>query len=489
MLRIRSGFTLLELLLVITIVAALAGLIINALNPAERLLNASEAKDDSSAEDLNKAIQDFVISNGGVYPTSLQQQISLGETRIRICKTGQVCNGVDITEILTGGYISNLPAHSQLSSSTYTGYDIIYNPTSGITVDEGLNFYGRDNFQTSQAAPYVNGRSSEPGPGITNISPAADPNASLVSITNQKLVIAAKSSGNNIHVAFNNSVSNSLGTGFFSKVQYKGGTVYLLASQNGSAAPLTFGNIISTGVFSSTVNYSNYINNGAVSINSWVESGVILRENGAFMVSKVDDTEWILNWVDDSFFQGNYYNLVNPAGNGVEIDTMRTVDVPSPWNERYGIASDYILGDVPSSQSFTHESNFLGYTVIDTLPASGQIEIRFRMQDSSNYWQATVDSSGTLDLDQVTAGVVTPRGTSAGIVTAGERIGVLAYGNIISLFDSSNRRVNYNSASSFSTETDGMVASLGTGGNISDISTFPRNITGEAAVQLERVMK
>lgn len=66
----RKGFTLLELLLVIAIIAILAGLIIFNLNPAQRLQDTNDSRVRSDVESIANAISLFVIDRGGVY-TSL----------------------------------------------------------------------------------------------------------------------------------------------------------------------------------------------------------------------------------------------------------------------------------------------------------------------------------------------------------------------------------------------------------------------------------
>src|SRR5690606_1965921 len=67
-----KAFTLLELLLVIAIIASLAGLIIVALNPAERLQEANEVRSLSQGNDLQKALNTYALDNNGQYPPTLQ---------------------------------------------------------------------------------------------------------------------------------------------------------------------------------------------------------------------------------------------------------------------------------------------------------------------------------------------------------------------------------------------------------------------------------
>src|SRR5690606_5532771 len=97
-------------------------------------------------------------------------------------------------------------------------------------------------------------------------------------------------------------------------------------------------------------------------------------------------------------------------------DWLCAVNLRAPWNTDYGIATQRLAGARSAGDTFTHEADCLLEFTVTTLPSADQIEMRFRAQDASNYWQVTVDSSGNLDLDEVVGGVVTQRGTAAGVI-------------------------------------------------------------------------
>ncbi|MBI2049365.1 type II secretion system protein [Candidatus Roizmanbacteria bacterium] len=66
-----KGFTLIELLIVITIIAALAVTVFVALNPAQRLEDARDARRTSDVDSILTAIHEYIVDNAGSYPTGL----------------------------------------------------------------------------------------------------------------------------------------------------------------------------------------------------------------------------------------------------------------------------------------------------------------------------------------------------------------------------------------------------------------------------------
>lgn len=173
------------------------------------------------------------------------------------------------------------------------------------------------------------------------------------------------------------------------------------------------------------------------------------------------------------------YPAITNNNTTATIDYIRVAALPTPFNVAYGLATQRLSGARSAGDTFSHEADFVGNFVVDTLP-SDQIEMRFRVQDASNYWQVTVDSTGALDLDEVVSGSATQRGTAAGVVVNGEQVTIIADGETISVFDSSARRINYTSAANFKTATSGELETEGTGGAVTDIVMYPRTLSGGA---------
>jgi hypothetical protein len=167
---------------------------------------------------------------------------------------------------------------------------------------------------------------------------------------------------------------------------------------------------------------------------------------------------------------------------------VRVAQLTAPWNASdYGLATQQLAGARAPGDTFTHEANCLIEFTVATLPGAGtQIELRFRVQDATNYWQVTVDSTGALDLDEVVAGVVTQRGTAAGVIANGDRIVITAVGQTIKVYEANTLRITYATAANFATETDGELETEGTGGAVTDIVSWPRTLSGAALAELQR---
>ncbi|MBP9758379.1 type II secretion system protein [Candidatus Dojkabacteria bacterium] len=132
---IRQGslqaFTLLELLLVIAIIAVLAGIVVFSLRPADVLRNANSVKNVANSKDIKKAIEAYVLDHGGNMPSSLQGQTS-GE--YTICKQSEVScpvGSISLDELISGGYLSTIPVNENLAGEKTTGYAIEYDATKG----------------------------------------------------------------------------------------------------------------------------------------------------------------------------------------------------------------------------------------------------------------------------------------------------------------------------------------------------------------------
>jgi hypothetical protein len=74
------------------------------------------------------------------------------------------------------------------------------------------------------------------------------------------------------------------------------------------------------------------------------------------------------------------------------------------------------------------------------------------------------------------------------VVTTGERIGWIAFGSTIAVYDATERRINYTSAANFQTETDGELETEGTGGAVTRIEVWPRTLSGAALAALDAVV-
>jgi prepilin-type N-terminal cleavage/methylation domain-containing protein len=67
----KKGFTLIEILMVVTILSVLAVSVFVALNPVKRLKDAKDARRSSDADTLLTAIHQYIVDNKGALPTGL----------------------------------------------------------------------------------------------------------------------------------------------------------------------------------------------------------------------------------------------------------------------------------------------------------------------------------------------------------------------------------------------------------------------------------
>lgn len=204
---------------------------------------------------------------------------------------------------------------------------------------------------------------------------------------------------------------------------------------------------------------------------------IILRGTGAFYLIKGGIyTSWTLFAVDVADATATVYPSVYDFGNTVDAkDTLFVTDLGGPWASDYGIATQRLAGARAVNDPITHTPNALLEFVVTTLPSAGSIDVRFRVQDASNYWLARISTTGALSLIEVVATVETSRATAAGVIANGHRVVIVADGTTIAGYSNNASRWSYASASNFQAQASGLLASLGTGGAVSDIVTWPRN--------------
>lgn len=128
----REGFTLLEVLIVLTIIAMLSAVVIVAVNPARQFSQARNTQRWAAINAILNATHQNLVDNRGSFDFSGCGASSLPSTTTDIKVTG----GVDICGCLVPIYIAELPydpvAGSYTNCSTYdTGYTIYQDSTTG----------------------------------------------------------------------------------------------------------------------------------------------------------------------------------------------------------------------------------------------------------------------------------------------------------------------------------------------------------------------
>lgn len=131
----REAFTLIEMLLVVTLIAILAGIVIVAINPAKQLAESRNTLRITNLNTIADAVYQYSIDKKGVFPGNITG------TPGEICKTGATsCAGFINLSSLTDKrtYLVAIPADPLVTQGNGTGYMI--------SLDEG---------RVSLSAPYA----------------------------------------------------------------------------------------------------------------------------------------------------------------------------------------------------------------------------------------------------------------------------------------------------------------------------------------------
>lgn len=137
--RKSFGFTLIEILVVIAIISALAVLVSVALNPAQRLKDARDSRRVADVDSILTAIHQSIVDNKGSLPSNMpaagqERQIGAGDN-------------VDCATALTGGSC-NTPADTACANLMTGSYNLAkylktmpIDPTGGTTFDADKTGY------------------------------------------------------------------------------------------------------------------------------------------------------------------------------------------------------------------------------------------------------------------------------------------------------------------------------------------------------------
>lgn len=116
----KQAFTLIELLLVIVILAILAGIVIVAINPARQVAQANNAQRDSDIRSLLDAVHEYTIDQRGVFPTEITSTATV---------VGSGVGQVNVCSYLVPDYLTAMPIDPTDADAAYTdciSYDTQY---------------------------------------------------------------------------------------------------------------------------------------------------------------------------------------------------------------------------------------------------------------------------------------------------------------------------------------------------------------------------
>lgn len=129
----HKGFTLLEMLLVVALIAILASIVIFAINPGKQLADARNAQRSTDVNTILNAIYQYSLDNGGDLPGDIPENYTA-----EICQTGapDCTTLVTLTDLtLDEEYLTAMPQDPNASCAAYsTCYEVVQSANGRITV-------------------------------------------------------------------------------------------------------------------------------------------------------------------------------------------------------------------------------------------------------------------------------------------------------------------------------------------------------------------
>lgn len=351
-----------------------------------------------------------------------------------------------------------------------------------------------DQFNVSAAAPLASPRTCEPGPGTLTLV-QTDGQFSIVA---GQLVFPTQTTPvwGDQGIITPSTLTNVVGRTLLATIRLTSGSLTVLAWKEAANLDIQAG--AGNRYFINLSATSNTIHVGVASVSSfsvgdWVTNqayrlAISRRSAGAFMLIKGGAfTEWTLLWVATEAMADSLYPVLSNLSGVGTLDNLKVADLDAPWNTDFGISVQRLSGSVAAGTSFTHEADCLIEYTVTAVSSGADMDVLFRIQDASNYWRLRVNNAGGLILAEVVAGTPTTRGSVAGVVANGDRVVIVAAGSTIRVYEANTLRITYASATNFATATAGEVDTLGTGGVVSDLISWPRTLSNQPLRALEAV--
>lgn len=351
-----------------------------------------------------------------------------------------------------------------------------------------INYLLRENFLEDDAAPITSPLPATPGPGQTVWQNAAlwevvDGVAQTTASSAATLPIMSITGGypRAAGMAFSASVAqNPQGPGpneVVSPLVGWGNSTVAVSSGANNGVFFGFSNIFSATELGHATANITILDTSVVS--TYYDFCLILRSAGSFSI--------IGNKIVFIHKQGVTTPMFPVIGqlstnrHTPQIKNVRVGRLGGSWLSDTGIATSILSGARNVNDTFIHEPNSLWIEfALTTIPSAGNIEIDIRRQDANNKWMLQVTSAGAFNLIEVVSGTPTTRATTT--ATTGDRLICIMDGANAKLLrwrsTGSSSSTTYTSVSTFTTQTQGELISLGTGGAVSNIEAYPRTLTG-----------
>jgi len=127
--RLKEGFTLIEILLVVAAIAILAGIVILAINPNKQLGETRNAQRRADVTTILNAVYQYSIDNGALPAT-------ITSSSTDVCKVSGSCGSLIDLGVLTTNekYLTAIPFDPKSSTASSTGYQILKTANNRVTV-------------------------------------------------------------------------------------------------------------------------------------------------------------------------------------------------------------------------------------------------------------------------------------------------------------------------------------------------------------------
>lgn len=135
----KRGFTLIEILLVIGIIAVLATVVIVSLDPATRFQNARDARRLADIQSILSATQQYIVDNRGSLPNGLDTaEKQIGTANDSCALTNGSCGAtatycLDLSTTLAA-YLKDIPYDPENGSAARTHYTAVVDSNNIVTI-------------------------------------------------------------------------------------------------------------------------------------------------------------------------------------------------------------------------------------------------------------------------------------------------------------------------------------------------------------------